>query len=156
MIIAGTGHRPNKLGGYSNDAFNNLVQIAQKQLLILKPEYVISGMALGWDQALAMASNLSSIEFDAYIPFSGQANAWPYPSQKRYEWLLNRARNKIYICEPGYAAWKMQKRNEAMVDACDTILAMYNGTSGGTANCIRYAQQQNKTIINLWKKSCIT
>ena len=44
----------------------------------------------------------------------------------------------------------MQLRNEAMVNDCDLLLALWNGTSGGTANCIRYANSVKREIRNLW------
>lgn len=55
MIVAGTGHRPNKLGGYGDDVFERLVALARTYLWHMEPWHVISGMALGWDQALAQA-----------------------------------------------------------------------------------------------------
>jgi uncharacterized phage-like protein YoqJ len=43
----------------------------------------------------------------------------------------------------------MQKRNEYMVDKCDKLLAVWNGTTGGTHNCIKYAKSKGKEIILL-------
>lgn len=40
----------------------------------------------------------------------------------------------------------MQKRNEWMVDRIDELLAIYNGTPGGTKNCIDYAKKLGKPI----------
>ena len=37
-----------------------------------------------------------------------------------------------------------------MVDNCTHVLAMWDGSEGGTANCVKYAQAVNKPIINLW------
>jgi predicted Rossmann fold nucleotide-binding protein DprA/Smf involved in DNA uptake len=56
MILAFTGHRPSKLGGYGSDVDLKLTRLATKVLDDLKPEQVISGMALGWDQAVAFAA----------------------------------------------------------------------------------------------------
>jgi hypothetical protein len=67
LIVAGTGHRPDKLGGYSDDAFNLLVKIAKHWLEMNKPTRVISGMALGWDQALATAAVEVDIPFVAAV-----------------------------------------------------------------------------------------
>ena len=40
-----------------------------------------------------------------------------------------------------------------MVYNAEVIFAMYNGDKfGGTYNCVRYAEKQNKIIINLFKK----
>ena len=106
-------------------------------------------MALGWDQALARATLELKIPFHAYIPFSGQETAWPSTSQNAYHALLDCA-SDLMICSPsGYSAQKMQIRNQRMVDDCTDILALWDGSSGGTANCIAYADGK-KPIHNLW------
>lgn len=152
MILAGTGHRPNKLGGYSKEALEKLVNIAIEALQEIKPNKVISGMALGWDQALAIAAYKLDIPFCAAVPFTNQETNWPKESQEAYTRILLKADLVEVICDGGYAPWKMQKRNEFMVDNADVILAMYDGTSGGTANCINYAKSKNKKIINVFDK----
>lgn len=150
MIICGTGHRPDKLGGYSQEVFDKLVDLASEHIFKLKPDYVISGMALGWDQALAKAAYECSIPFHAYIPFVGQEGRWPRESQAKYHALLHRA-DKVVYCNPeGYAGWKMQKRNEDMVNASDVVLALWDGSAGGTGNCIGYANKKGVEIINVW------
>ncbi len=150
MILAGTGHRPDKLGGYNTHVAQRLQTLASAALTKHQPQLVISGMALGWDQALAEAAVAHDIPFHAYVPFEGQESMWPLQAQQRYQDLLWKADKVIIVCEGSFAAWKMQKRNEAMVDACDKVLALWNGTSGGTANCVAYAKTQNKPIFNLW------
>lgn len=37
-----------------------------------------------------------------------------------------------------------------MVDDADRILALWDGSSGGTANCVGYANDIKKPITNLW------
>lgn len=151
MIIAGTGHRPDKLGGYSDDVLSKLIKLARTTLFDLKPKKVISGMALGWDMALAYAAlALTEPEVVAAIPFLGQEKMWPKESQERYHTILKDCDDVLYICDQGYAAWKMQIRNEYMVDHCDLVLALWDGSPGGTANCIAYANKKNKPIMNLW------
>lgn len=154
MIVAGTGHRPNKLGGYGLDAKLKLVGLANDWLEANKPTKVISGMALGWDVALAVAALQLGIPLVAAIPFKGQELAWPSSSQKDYNDVLREASEIVYVSEEGYAPWKMQIRNEWMVDHCDLVLAIWNGTLGGTANCVRYAENVDKPIVNLWDKYC--
>lgn len=154
MIVCGTGHRPAKLGGYSAAVYNDLVMLATVALAE-RPwlTYVISGMALGWDQALAEAAYNLGIPFTAAIPFPGQEEAWPQESQDHYWDLMCKASEVHAVCDAGYAAWKMQKRNEWMVDASQWCMALYDGTSGGTANCVRYAEKMlyPDRIINLWE-----
>lgn len=151
MIICGTGHRPNKLGGYGMAADVRLVNLAEDWLEENRPDKVISGMALGWDTALACAAFNLDIPFIAAIPFEGQESRWPIESQKRFRTLLGVAEQVVYVCEPGYAPWKMQKRNEWMVDNCDRVLALWDGSDGGTGNCIKYTNKVGKPIINLWE-----
>ena len=151
MILSATGHRPNKLGGYSAYALDKLRAIAYKKIEELKPEKVISGMALGWDTAVALATLQLGIPLVAAIPFAGQETKWFPESVRMYHRTLKRA-EVIYVSKGAYAAWKMQTRNEYMVNNSDVILAMYDGSSGGTRNCIEYAKKQNKQIINLYSE----
>jgi len=149
MIISGTGHRPSKIGGYKlpNPTYNYICQETEKILLQLKPEKIISGMALGYDQWLAFIAYKLGIKFMASIPFLGQEKAWPASSQKTYNKLLSKASEVVIVCEGGYEAKKMQIRNEFMVNQCDLLIGVWDGTNGGTGNCISYAKSINKNII---------
>lgn len=150
MIICGTGHRPDKLGGYGKDAADKCVDLAIDYLKNQRPDVVISGMALGWDQALAIATLLENIELWAYIPFEGQEKVWPAQSKNLYKYILDRTSHIHIVCPGHYAPWKMQERNKAMVDNADLVLALWNGSSGGTKNCIDYAESKKKPVLNLW------
>lgn len=152
MILSGTGHRPNKLGGYGIAARLKVHDIAVKALEEMKPQAVISGMALGWDTALAEASFVLDIPLIAAVPFEGQESMWPHLSQQKYQSMLRRASEVKYICDPGYAPWKMQVRNEWMVDHSHGVIALWDGSEGGTGNCIRYAQKVGKPIYNQWDR----
>lgn len=153
MIICGTGHRPDKLGGYSADVFEKLkhtaiVWMADRQVI----DKVVSGGALGWDQALAAAALELGIPLTLALPFPGFEDRWPQKSKTFFYSLLHRADTVKYVCDPGYAAWKMQARNEWMVDSSNQVLALWNGTTGGTSNCVKYAEKVGKPIVNLWDK----
>lgn len=149
MIVAFTGHRPDKLGGYKlpNPTYLYVCQQIDKKLRELQPEKVISGMALGVDQWAAHIAHKLNIPFIAAVPFEGQEKAWPAKSQATFHKLLKLASEKIIVSTGTYAAYKMQVRNEWMVDRCDILLAIWDGTPGGTGNCIKYAQSKNKEII---------
>lgn len=147
-IMAVTGHRPDKLGGYNN--FEKLTWFASCELKMKLPNLVITGMALGWDQAIAKACILLDIPFIAAVPFKGQEKIWPIASQKLYNELLSKADEINIICDGGYAPNKMQIRNEWMVDHCSYLEALWNGTSGGTANCVKYANKKKVPVVNCW------
>lgn len=149
MIIAFTGHRPDKLGGYKlpNPTYRYVCQQLESKLKELKPEKVISGMALGVDQWAAYISHKLSIPFIAAVPFEGQEGAWPTQSQKTYHQLIKLASERVVVSPGGYSAHKMQIRNQWMVDHCDILLAVWDGSAGGTGNCVNYAKSQNKQIV---------
>lgn len=150
MIIAFTGHRPERLGGYDARAVTRLVRFAVATLEIYQPDRIITGMALGWDQAVAAAASYVGIPFDAYIPGPWQANRWPEKSRASWERLLGLA---LSVRDCGelkrYDVIAMDRRNKAMVDDCHLLLALWDGSDGGTANCLAYARPR-RPIANLW------
>lgn len=151
MIICGTGHRPNKLGGYGKPAFERLVSLSGDWLDSNRPDVVISGVALGWDQALAVAAIRRKIETHAYVPCEGHSNIWPEESRRYYEKILRKCA-VVRIAPVAYSAKAMMDRNKDMVDAADLVLAIWDGSSGGTGNCVRYGEKQHKELVNLWDR----
>jgi uncharacterized phage-like protein YoqJ len=156
MILAGTGHRPQRLRIGPLDGFHPSVQkrlgmLAMSALDRYDPSLVISGMALGWDQALAEAAVWCGTPFDAYIPFRGQELRWNREAQDRYNDLLAEARRIVVVSEGGYRAEKMHQRNVRMVIDADAVLALWDGSDdGGTYDCVTYAERVGKRVINLW------
>lgn len=150
MKVAATGHRPEKLGGYGPEAAARLQAVARFQLSMLAPRRVISGVALGWDTAVALAAIDLGIPLVCAVPFLGQELRWPLESQRVYRWILERADAVEVICSGGYSPQKMQLRNIAMVGDCDLLLACWDGSPGGTGNCIRYAESEGRPILNCY------
>ena len=154
MIVCGTGHRPDKRGGYGPDVAGKLIALARSWLepfVDIGVDKVISGGALGWDQALADAALWLNIPVELYLPFPGFEDRWPTESKLHLYSQMPQVLGVHYICGPGYAGWKMQERNKAMVDDADKVLALWNGSTGGTGNCIAYANKAGKPIVNLWE-----
>lgn len=158
MDIAITGHRPNKLYGYNlnNYKWQLLRNKIGKSLMDNNCRKFYCGMALGVDTIAAMAcldlkESGQSIKLIACIPFVGQESKWPEESRQHYYSLLERCDERVIVCDGGYAPYKMQERNKYMVDRSDIVLAVWDGSSGGTANCVNYAISKNKKIINLLK-----
>jgi uncharacterized phage-like protein YoqJ len=149
MIVAFTGHRPQKLGGFKlpNLIYINVCQQIDKVLKELKPEKVISGMALGVDQWAASISYKLGIPFIAAVPFIGQESVWATESKKIYNKLLAKAVEKVIVSDGEYSAQKLQIRNEWLCNHSDILLAIFDGSPGGTANCIKYAKSINMKII---------
>lgn len=151
MIYSGTGHRPDKVGGYGVSVHKRLVDLARAFLRKFRPDEVISGMALGWDIALALASLTEDIPLTATLPFKNQDAKWLKQSRDIWQDAVSRAKKVIIVSEGGYTPAKMMIRNKYLVDNCDRVVALYNGDkTGGTANCIEYAIMKQKPITNLW------
>lgn len=143
LIVAFTGHRPDKLGGYKSNPLQSWVRRQIRiHLEALAPSGAISGMALGVDQWAAEELLLLGVPFVAAVPFVGQEARWPSESQERYRDLLARAFRVVHVSPPPYAAWKMQVRNQWMVNHCAKLIAVWDGSSGGTSNCVSYAERK--------------
>lgn len=148
MILGITGHRPNKLGGY-NDRTNrssSIQQALQKQFEEIQPQCILTGMALGVDQWAAEVAISLKIPFAAMIPCQKQDRLWPSKSQQYYRELLDQADKVIQCSDLPYAPELMKKRNERIVEACTLLLAVWDGSSGGTSHTVWYARDHNKPV----------
>ena len=127
--------------------------LAKQWIAENKPGRILTGLDLGWNQEVALAAQEAGIPVVAMIAHIGQADAWPPAAHVIYQRIL-KACAKILIVSPGgYSPDKMQRRNEAMVNDCDLLLALWDGgPKGGTANCIAYAELEGCRIVNLWDR----
>jgi len=149
IVIAGTGHR--KLGGsYELDTpVAKAVRETTRAFLVeRKADQVISGMALGFDTILALVAIELKLPVLAAVPFEGQESRWPEASQKRYREILANPLVSTWVVAPGgHNVFKLQNRNERAVDRCDLLLACYDGSYGGTRNCVDYALRIEKPVF---------
>jgi uncharacterized phage-like protein YoqJ len=154
--IAVTGPRPRRLGGYNAEENFKAIRRHMRDRLerVLKSSEnvsIISGGALGIDQFWMEVGIYLGIPVTAALPFEGYNDRWPLSSRVIYDQLLDKCSNVIYICEPGFEARKLQIRNEWMVDHCNVLDAYYIDNTGGTFNCVRYAESVDREInrVNL-------
>jgi uncharacterized phage-like protein YoqJ len=127
----------------------------------------IFGGALGIDQmafdvCYDIVNDYDGIyELEVAVPFDGQERKWFNKTDiDRYKWQLNEA-NKIIVVdkldkyklkgifEGDYHPAKLQKRNEYMVDNSDIVIAVWDGSKGGTANCVKYAEKLGRRIVRV-------
>ncbi len=151
MKISFTGHRQIGVGSYPNKVSNKVCFHTEKLIKLLNPEYVYTGMATGFDTFVALICIKLNIPFIAAIPFVGQENqkGWTDADRNMYDRLLAHklCKSKIIVCEGDYDGSKYQKRNEYLVDNGDILVACFDGSPSGTANCLKYANSLNKYII---------
>lgn len=150
-VLSGTGHRPDKLNreyDLEGPYCSHITREMQKYFKLLQPSKIISGMALGYDQLLALFSIEQGIPVLAAVPCDNQEKLWPKKSQDRYHQILKHKLVTTYVVCPGpYNAGVMNVRNEWMCDHSNLLLACWDGTSGGTANCIKYARKIGMDIV---------
>lgn len=150
MIVAGTGHRPDKLGGYGPSAIQEDVRRRIRAALVyLKPSRVISGFALGFDQWLVEEADPLGIPVTAAIPFVGQESRWTREAQRHYRDLLGWCDEQVIVSPGGYSAEKMHARNRWMVNRCGILLAAWDGSDGGTGGTVRYAKSIGRRIARI-------
>jgi hypothetical protein len=150
-LIAVTGHRPDKLGGYGPPTplrrwvrreLRGTMQLLGGSFFQdppLKPLAVISGMALGVDQDWAEIAVRLGVPFIAAVPFEGQERKWRPEQQKYYRELLAKAREVVVVSPGGYSIEAMHARNRWMVHACNALVSVWDGSPGGTGSCVNYA-----------------
>lgn len=157
-VIAGTGHRPPRLGlSYSRPDLDKLTEFAITHLRS-RNDYgddnlsIISGMALGWDQALALAATVLDIPFIAAIPFEGQEKKWPKSAQDLYRQIISRAAQVVCVGSKNEIMNAFHLRDYWMVDNATEMLTLYNGEAyGGTFKTLKYARKKQRQVTNLWE-----
>ena len=155
MILAVTGHRPDKLWGYDINT-KPYKELAHKMIEVMtevNATHLISGMALGVDTVFAFAAlkyrndnPLKKIVIECAIPCRNHTGKWQQDSKNMYLRILEEADIITKVSNESYQSWLMQKRNEYMVDKCNLLLAVWDGSSGGTGNCVRYAMKVGREI----------
>lgn len=86
------------------------------------------------------------IKLHCAVPCRNQEAKWLPESKRLYKSILDRADLVILVTDAPYSPWLMQARNHYIVEMSDQLLAVWDGSRGGTANCIDYAQKMQKPI----------
>jgi len=110
-----------------------------------------TGMARGTDMwcaeiVLELKKTHDNLKLTAIIPCRTQPNGWKSEEKLRYENILKKCQGVVCVSE-NYTKSCMMKRNRALVDCCDVLIAVFDGKSGGTANTVNYARTKSRKII---------
>ncbi len=156
--VSFTGYRPAKLPFYGDDdpACIELKERLANQIerLILDgADEFYSGMALGVDMwcaeaVIALREKYPQIRLIAFVPCKGQELRWNASEQARYRDILSRCQ-QVMCFSPVYTSDCMHKRNRALVDICDVLIAVFDGKSGGTKYTVDYAKKKNRSVIEI-------
>lgn len=146
FVIAFSGHRPHKLQSLSS-VKSSIHDFLLQQLHLHPRLLVISGGALGVDQIAAEVCIDLHIPFVFVIPFPFNifTARWSDFQRSHLRSLMHSA-VKVYTVQSHFSMSGYQRRNEVMVDHCDLLCAIFNGSPGGTANCVAYARSIDKSL----------
>jgi uncharacterized phage-like protein YoqJ len=167
VTLVVTGHRPPRLGlDYSPESNRVLTEFAQEQLLQfiqlsickgLRLARVISGMAQGWDQAVAHATLLLEHPLVCALPFDDHGSNWPEEARRRHDAILTRSEEQVVVTPGKFRGGKAYiARDEWMVeraagDGHGVVMALWDGVeSGGTWQTVRYARMRGMTVWSTW------
>ncbi len=155
--VSFTGYRPQKLPFFGED---DPMCVDLKLRLRKQIEKLIdsgageffTGMALGVDmwcaeEVLELKKLHPEIRLTAVIPCRVQESKWNIEEQRRYREILSKC-DKVLCLSESYTKDCMMKRNRALVELCDLLLAVYDGKPGGTKHTVDHAAKLGrKTII---------
>ncbi len=154
MVLAFSGHRPEKLpwtdeGDLRCLALKEQLRRTVRQLAGEGYDVFLCGMARGCDAYFAEAVLEAGLRLEACLPCPSQPDRWRPGERERYHRLLLGSA-AVYMVEPAYSPGCMLRRNYWMVDRCDALLTVYDGSGGGTGATVDYAARRGKPILSLW------
>ena len=139
-----TGHRSSKLPWGGNEADARCLELKRKLADALEELYgqgvrhFICGMATGCDMFFA----------EAVLALREQDRRWTHGLSERYDRLLAECDSRTLVSR-AYTPECMMRRNRYMVDNAGTVLAVFNGSPGGTFNTLRYAVGLGRKIVEI-------
>lgn len=162
--LAFTGHRPDKLFGYDYKEEGNIKMLKRLRSLIERCiekrgiNTFITGMALGVDMwsaqiVLQLKKKYPHIKLVCAIPCFQQWKKWSQEDREIWHDIVNRADHVHHVSIEPYTKWCMQKRNEWMVDNSNLVISVWDGSEGGTYNCVKYALKRQRTTLQLHPKT---
>ena len=158
-IACFTGHRPHKFRfkyDENNADYFRLMDILDKAILEAINRgyrYFISGLALGvdtWAAELILERRKQyDLKLEAAIPCLNQDRLWREDSKRRYSSILTFADRVTYVNKKEYSPYLMIERDKYMVDRSSLVIAVYDGTPGGTQHTVNYAVLRKKNIYRV-------
>ena len=154
-----TGHRPDKLPWGTDERDPRCAALKASILRELEGLYLrgwrhfISGMARGADlyfaeAVLALKEKYPAVTLEGAVPCLSQADRWPPEEQARWRAILD-ACDVESLVQEHYDRFCMHRRDRYMVDHSSAILAVFDGTPGGTMYTLNYAMEQKLDILLL-------
>jgi len=121
---------------------NRLAGVQWQQQIDMSAPIALSGVALGADQDACGVWARMSLPYIAVVPFPGQDKQWPQQSRDVYAAVLRHAAGIIHVSPSApnnyeEAAAMLRKRNSWMAQTVDELIAVFDGSPGGTSHMVR-------------------
>ena len=163
LVVCGTGHRPDKLGN-SWSVEHSISRSIQKEVYnwlkyILEHTdhlHVIAGGALGFDTHLALATlklkqEVGNVALEIAVPHKNFNGKWSGDDKEVFKLIASMSDEIHYVSTNSeFSLNDLELRNRYMVRKSDIVLALWDGSNGGTSNAFHFANRNNKPII--WLK----
>ena len=154
-----SGHRPEKLPWHSDELDPRCVKLKEKLYDVVQALYLsgirhfICGMARGCDfyfaeTVLRLRSDYEGITLEAAIPCEEQSKNWSESDRSRYYHLVSECDFETLL-QREYTEDCMLRRNKYMVDRSSVLIAVFDGTLGGTLHTVNYASKKELEIIEI-------
>ena len=115
--------------------------------------HYICGMALGCDMyfcesVIKFRQKTADISIEAAIPCEEQASGWNEANRNRYYKLVSQCDIETMVSRK-HTKDCYYKRNRYMVDNSSVLIAVFDGTLGGTMHTLNYAGKKGLEIIEI-------
>ena len=155
-----TGHRPQGLPWKFNEQDERCLkmkeQLKNEIVKAVKSGYTtfISGMALGFDIicaeiVLELKNTYPHIKIIGAIPCKTQDKLWMEKDKQRYKNILEKLDGIRCIYDDYIGPECMLERNRFMINNSSLVIALFNGTNGGTKKTLDYAKKCGVKIVVL-------
>ena len=159
MTVCFSGYRPEKLPWGYDECDPRCAQLKQRLRRAVCAacddgfRHFICGMARGCDtyfceEVLRLRDRVQDITVEAAIPCLSQCDGWTAEQQERYRDLTALCNYRTVVQEK-YDPGCMHRRNRYMVDHSSLLLAVHDGSPGGTRYTIEYALRRRKDVLIL-------
>ena len=154
-----TGHRPDKLPWGFEEQDPRCLALKHSLALELEGLYrrgfrhFISGMAQGCDlyfaeAALDLREQYPELTVEGAVPCSDQADRWREDQRRRWADILARCDLETVV-QQQRDRFCMLRRDRYMIDRSAAVLAVFDGTPGGTQYTLNYAMDKKLEILLL-------
>jgi predicted Rossmann fold nucleotide-binding protein DprA/Smf involved in DNA uptake len=148
--VAVSGHTPFVLGGYTDETAQRLFELARWWLDEKRPREIVSGLAAGWDLAVAKAAVATGVPLVAALAYRGQADAWPADAAQEFRDIVSAAA-EVYVYNETKAHGCYARRDRWVLERGTVVLALWSGIDGGTARALATAAKMDRPVFNVWE-----